>query len=119
RYALRMQARRLPPEERQQHNKALRIVVDSLPAWLHEALHDERTEWDCREGTVAPIPTIAPVTDIWAYVKRLPTERYEFRMRARALPPEQRAAYDARLAEGMATLPPWLRQALDEEAQKL
>lgn len=118
RYDLRMRARALPEAERTQHNKALKTEIDKLPDWLHEALHDERTEMDCKHGTVAAIPK-PPLLDAWAYAKRIPTDRYEFRLRARSLSAEERKTYEAHLATELAKLPAWVQTSLAEEATRL
>lgn len=118
RYTLRMRARALPEAARLQHNKALKAEIDKLPDWLHEALHDERTAMDCQHGTVAAVPK-PPKLDAWAYVKRLPTDRYEFRLRARALHGQERKDYDTYLASELAKLPAWLQAALRAEAERL
>lgn len=118
RFDLRASARALPTEQRTQHNKALKTEIDKLPDWIHEALHDERTAMDCRNETVAPLPK-PPKLDAWAYAKRVPTDRYEFRLRARALDPQARAEYDAHLAAELARLPAWLQTALADEAVRL
>jgi hypothetical protein len=115
RYALRERARSLPEDERREHNRALRKEIDKLPAWIYEALHDERLEMDCQHGSVAPLPK-PPQLDAWAYARLVPHQRYEFRLRARALAPQERAAYEAHLAAELAKLPQWLQAALAEEA---
>src|SRR5690606_18591847 len=116
RYELRMRARALPAEARTEHNRALKAEIVKLPDWIHEALHDERGAMDCRHGTVAPLPK-PPLLDGWAYAKRIPTDRYEFRLRARALAPAEREKYQAHLATELAKLPAWLQATLAEEAE--
>lgn len=117
RYALRERARSLPEDERRKHNRALRKEIDKLPAWIYEALHDERLKMDCQHGSVAPLPK-PPQLDAWAYARLVPHQRYEFRLRARALAPQERAAYEAHLAAELAKLPQWLQAALAEEASR-
>ncbi|MGC4110318.1 MAG: hypothetical protein QM747_07810 [Nocardioides sp.] len=119
RYELRQRARALPPEERRAHNLALRDAINSLPDWVHSALHNERGVWDCRKGTVVPLPPAAPITDGWAYALLLPTDRHELRLRANALPPEARQTYDVQFAKALEMLPPWLVEALQAEATDL
>ncbi len=118
RYDLRRRARALPEQERTQHNRALKTEIDKLPDWIHEALHDERNAMDCRHGTVSPLPA-PPRLDAWAYAKRVPTDRYEFRLRANALNAEDRKAYETHLATELAKLPAWLQSTLAEEAERL
>jgi hypothetical protein len=118
RYELRQKARALPPEQRTEHNRALKREVDALPTWIHEALHDERTDMDCRHNTTPPMPGPREITDGWAYVKLVPSERYELRQRALALPAAEKQAYDARTEKALSALPDWLRVALKKEADE-
>lgn len=119
RYALRTKARALPPAERAEHDRALRTEIHKLPAWIYEALYEERSAMDCKVGTFAPMPPAGPVEDGWAWVKRPPHQRYELRRRARALGEAEKREYDAQFAREMAKLPPWLQAALNEEAERL
>lgn len=52
-----------------------------------------------------PLPK-PPTLDAWEYAKRVPHQRYHYRLRARLLPADERAAYEAHLAAGLALLPP-------------
>ncbi len=117
RYDLRTRARALPEEERAEHGRALRQEIDKLPAWIYGVLHYERAAMDCLNGTFAPLAP-PPLLDAWEYVKRVPHQRHDYRLAARALDPESRQKYEAHMAVEMARLPAWLRVALTEEAER-
>jgi len=117
RSALRDKVDALPPDLREAHNKALSANVNTLPTWLYEALSNELVaRHHCRTGSYDGPRPRPPEPDAWAYVKRVPHQRYHYRLRARLLPPEEKAAYDAKMAAEMAKLPEWLQGALEEEA---
>lgn len=117
RSALRDRVDALPPELKEEHNTALSKQVNTLPTWLYEALSNELVaRHHCTTGSYnGPMPK-PPVPDAWGYVKRVPHQRYHYRLRARGLPAAEKAVYDAKMAEEMAKLPAWLQAALQEEA---
>ncbi len=119
RLALRARVRALPPELTEAHNNALSAEVRKLPTWIYEALSNELVSLDyCQTGVyTGPMPH-PPVLDGWEYAKRVPHQRYHYRLRARALAPEERAKYETHLAAELATLPEWLQTALAEEARR-
>lgn len=117
RSALRDRVDALPPELREAHNTALSANVNTLPTWLYEALSNELVaRHHCTTGSYNGPKPKPPVPDAWGYVKRVPHQRYHYRLRARLLPPDEKAAYDAKMAGEMAKLPAWLKEALEEEA---
>lgn len=118
RYDLRERSRDLPEAERVAVSRAVVAEVAKLPRWMYEVMSLERAAMDCAHGVgvgVGPLPR-PPVLAAWDHVKLVPHQRYHFRMRARALEPAEREAYDAHLAAELATLPEWLQQALADEA---
>ncbi len=118
RHALRELARTLPEEKRREHNRAVVAEVAKLPRWIYEALSNERVAMDCMHGEMDGSLSRPPVLDGWAYARLVPHQRYHFRMRARALAPEDREKYETHLAQELASLPEWLRTALMEEAER-
>jgi hypothetical protein len=116
---LRTRVRALPKDEQEEHNDALMVEVRKLPSWLYEALSNEMVAVEhCKNGVYAgPMPP-PPKLSAWDYVKRVPHQRYHYRMRARALSPAEKAAYDQNLAKELATLPQWLQLSLAEEARR-
>lgn len=118
RYELRRRANSLTAQEYQEHVRALRQQVDSLPDWVHEGLHYERAAMNCAHGTVTPLPP-PRMLDAWEHVDRLPHHRHDDRIAAAALPPAEREAYEAHMATELARLPEWLRASLDEETERL
>lgn len=119
RLELRARVRALPKELEEAHNNALSAQVRTLPTWIYEALSNELVSLDlCSTGTYSgPMPRPPTMTG-WEYAKRVPHQRYHYRLRARALSPEDRAAYESNLASELATLPEWLQTALSEEAKR-
>lgn len=119
RLALRARVRALPADKEEQHNNALSAQVKKLPTWIYEALSNELVALDyCKTGTyTGPMPP-PPVMTGWDYARRVPHQRYHYRLRARNLNPADQAVYDAHLARELATLPLWLQKALAAEAER-
>ncbi|MBB6066246.1 hypothetical protein [Pseudoxanthomonas broegbernensis] len=119
RHELRERVRLLPQAPRRAFDRALMEQVRSLPDWLYEALSNERVAVDCAAGRMGQ-EALPPPPELSArqYLERVPHQRYHFRLRARALPPQERQGYEARLAAELSTLAPWLQRALAEEAAR-
>ncbi|MBL8269647.1 alpha/beta hydrolase [Steroidobacter sp.] len=116
---LRVRVRALPKEQQDKHNDAVSAEVKKLPTWLYESLSNEMVAMEhCKTGAyTGPLP-LPPKLTAWEYVKRVPHQRYHYRLRARALSPADRAAYEQDLAKELATLPQWLQASLAEEAKR-
>lgn len=119
RMELRARVRTLPKEKQDEHNDALMVEVRKLPTYLYEALSNEMVALEhCKTGAYhGPLPP-PPKLTAWEYVKRVPHQRYHYRLRARALSPTERATHEQDLAKELATLPQWLQASLAEEAKR-